>query len=63
MKRDLKKAYDEYKQLYNKGLCKVYLTDAEQIKEMCKEDPSKTIWRALQVGIALGYRLGKSARA
>ena len=64
MRRNLKKAYEEYKGLYKKGLCKTYLTDEEQIKEMCKEDPGRSIGRALQVGIALGYRLGqKSAKA
>ena len=60
MKRDLRKAYKEYLSLYESGVFKgIYRSDEEQIKEMCKDDLSRSIGRALQVGIALGYKAAK----
>ena len=59
MKRDIRKAHEDYKKFVkrNKGI--LYLSDYEQIAEMCKGDVVKMVCTGLEVGIVIGYRLAK----
>ncbi len=59
MKRDLKKAKEEYKKLVKRNKGNIYYSDYEQIKEMCKGDIYKMVMTGLEVGIIIGYRLAK----
>ena len=60
--RDLRKAKEEYKRISQHKKGAVYKSDFDQIFEMCKGDVYRMTMTALEIGIAIGYRLAKRER-
>lgn len=65
MKRDIRKALDQYENLSNRGQEKLYLSDLQQVEQIARERSTgnftfDSICIAFEAGYAIGYRQAKS---
>lgn len=65
MKRDIKKALDQYEKLSNSGQEKLYMSDLQQVAQIAIERSTgnftfDSICIAFEAGYAIGYRQAKS---
>lgn len=65
MKRDLRKALDQYEKLSNNGQEKLYLSDLQQVAQIARERSTgnftfDSICIAFEAGYAIGFRQAKS---
>ena len=63
MARNMEKLSKEYLQLVDSGLGGLYYSDFKQIEKMCKGDRIAMLFRAMECGVAIGYRLGKKEKS
>ena len=59
MKRDIEKAYEEYKKLENQGKAILYCSEIEKIYDMSDGDIALMGMISYGVGVTVGYRLAK----
>ena len=57
--RDLQKLHEEYEKLLEQKKGYIYMSDILQIMKMRKGDIYGMIAEGLEVGIVIGYRIGK----
>lgn len=62
MRRDVRKAVQDYEKLNRHNKANIYLSDVSQIIEMCSGDVVKMIMIGIQVGIVIGCRLTKNEK-
>ena len=62
MERDLNKLQEEYKRLIRKRKGMLYPSDIKQIMENSGPCLSEKIIYGVEIGIAIGYRIGKRER-
>ena len=59
MKRNMDKLRAEYKKLRKQNKGQLYFSDYDQIAELGDNKAVDMVYIALEVGVAMGYRIGK----